>query len=103
VWKSVCLIQVVKIYIYSETSISSMFSQLFHKRLFDSGNIQFWVVINDVTVIWFQYTTIIESMTVSSPSPKIQKCLGTFNDSISPLLGTSSDSSYIFLIYSSYI
>lgn len=42
-------------------------------------------------------------MTVSTPSRKIKKCLGTFNDSISPLPSTSSDSSNIFLIYPNYI
>lgn len=35
-----------------------------------------------------------EPVTVSTPSQKIKKCLGTFNyDSISPLPSTSSDSS----------
>ncbi|KAL5238746.1 hypothetical protein ACI65C_006156 [Semiaphis heraclei] len=35
-----------------------------------------------------------ESMTVSTPSQKIKKYLGTFNNSISPLPSTSSDSRY---------
>lgn len=36
-------------------------------------------------------------------TPSNQKCLGTFNELISPLPSTSSDSSNIFLIYPSYI